>query len=79
MNDEGVLNKIEQLVAEEHELLSGDEHARAADKHERLSAIEVELDRCWDLLRQRRARREFHQNPEDTSIRDPGTVEGYLQ
>jgi hypothetical protein len=79
MNDEGVLNKIEQLVAEEHELLSSDEHARTADVHARLSAVEVELDRCWDLLRQRRARREFHESPDDASIRDPDTVEGYLQ
>jgi hypothetical protein len=79
MNDEGVLNKIEQLVAEEHVLLSSDEHARTADVHARLSAVEVELDRCWDLLRQRRARREFRQSPDDTSIRDPDTVEGYLQ
>jgi len=47
--------------------------------HARLSAVEVELDRCWDLLRQRRARREFRQSPDDTSIRDPDTVEGYLQ
>jgi hypothetical protein len=79
MDDQGVLNKIEQLVAEEHEILSVDEHARPQDKHERLSAIEVELDRCWDLLRQRRARREFHENPDDASLRDSGTVEGYLQ
>ncbi len=79
MDDQGVLNKIEQLVAEEHEILSVDEHARGQDKHERLSAIEVELDRCWDLLRQRRARREFHENPDDASLRDAGTVEGYLQ
>ena len=79
MDDQGVLNKIEQLVAEEHEILSVDEPARAQDKHERLSAIEVELDRCWDLLRQRRARREFHENPDDASLRDSGTVEGYLQ
>jgi hypothetical protein len=79
MDDQGVLNKIEQLVAEEHEILGVDEHARAQDKHERLSAIEVELDRCWDLLRQRRARREFHENPDDASLRDSDTVEGYLQ
>jgi hypothetical protein len=39
----------------------------------------VELDRCWDLLRQRRARREFHENPDDASVRDETTVEGYLQ
>ena len=79
MNDEGVLNKIERLVAEEHSLLAVDEAHRTPEHHERLTAVEVDLDRCWDLLRQRRARREFHENPDDASVRDEGTVEGYLQ
>ena len=79
MNDEGVQNRIEQLVKEEHELLGGDEGSRPPEAHERLAAIEVELDRCWDLLRQRRARREFDENPDDASVRDAATVEGYLQ
>ncbi len=79
MNDERVLNKIEQLVDEEHALLGLDDEASPPDKHDRLKSIEVELDRCWDLLRQRRARREFHRDPEDASVRDEGTVEGYLQ
>jgi hypothetical protein len=79
MNDEGIQNKIEQLVQEEHSLLQSEGQSRSADKHERLTAIEVELDRCWDLLRQRRARREFDENPDDASVRDAGTVEGYLQ
>jgi hypothetical protein len=79
MDDEGVQNKIEQLVQEEHSILELSEESRSPDKHERLTAIEVELDRCWDLLRQRRARREFHENPDDASVRDAGTVEGYLQ
>jgi Protein of unknown function (DUF2630) len=76
MNDEGVQSRIERLVEEEHALLALDEHA---DKHERLAAIAVELDRCWDLLRQRRARREFNENPDEATARDAGTVEGYLQ
>ena len=79
MTDEGVLNNIERLVQEEHTLLAQNEESRAPETHERLVAVEVELDRCWDLLRQRRARREFHQNPDDASVRDEGTVEGYLQ
>lgn len=79
MNDEGVLNNIERLVQEEHTLLAGNEESRTPELHERLAAVEVELDRCWDLLRQRRARREFHQDPDDASVRDEGTVEGYLQ
>jgi hypothetical protein len=79
MSDDRVLSKIEQLVEEEHALLDVPEEARAPDSHERLSAIEVELDRCWDLLRQRRARREFGRDPEGASLRDDDTVEGYLQ
>lgn len=79
MNDEGVQNKIEKLVEEEHALLALDDASRPPDSHERLTAIEVELDRCWDLLRQRRARAEFRQNPDDATVRDEGTVEGYLQ
>jgi Protein of unknown function (DUF2630) len=79
MSDEGVMNRIEKLVEEEHELLGLDEQARPADHSERLSSIEVELDRCWDLLRQRRAKREFQENPEEASARDESTVEGYLQ
>jgi hypothetical protein len=79
MNDEGVLNNIERLVQEEHALLAQNEESRTPEMHERLAAVEVELDRCWDLLRQRRARREFHQDPDEASVRDEGTVEGYLQ
>lgn len=79
MSDESVLNKIERLVEEEHALLGLDDESRAPEKHERLTAIEVELDRCWDLLRQRRAQREFNLDPDDASVRDEGTVEGYLQ
>jgi Protein of unknown function (DUF2630) len=79
MNDERILNKIEKLVEEEHALQELGGGSRAQDKHERLASIEVELDRCWDLLRQRRARREFGENPDGASARDEATVEGYLQ
>jgi hypothetical protein len=79
MNDEGVMSRIEKLVEEEHKLLSLEEQSRPADHRERLSTIEVELDRCWDLLRQRRARREFHEDPDTARARDESTVEGYLQ
>jgi hypothetical protein len=79
MNDERVQNKIEQLVGEEHELLGLEPAARPVDHAERLSAIEVELDQCWDLLRQRRAKREFDENPDAATPRDESTVEGYLQ
>lgn len=79
MGDERVMDRIEKLVAQEHELLGVDENHRTPETHERLRAVEVELDRCWDLLRQRRAHREFGANPDDAVAREAGTVEGYLQ
>jgi hypothetical protein len=48
-------------------------------RQERLRAVEVELDQCWDLLRQRRAKEEFNQDPDDAEARSPGTVENYRQ
>jgi hypothetical protein len=80
MDDRQTLQQIEQLVAEEHELLGrhGADGLTPED-HERLRHVEVELDRCWDLLRQRRARREFGQDPELAEPRPEKEVEGYLQ
>jgi uncharacterized protein DUF2630 len=84
MSDESIAGRIEQLVAEEHELRtreqadSKDEGALEADR-ERLSAVEVELDRCWDLLRQRRALRSAGADPDEAQVRDSETVERYLQ
>jgi hypothetical protein len=80
MADERVKDHIEQLVAEEHALLagSGAQGLDAAD-HERLAEVRVELDRYWDLLRQRRAHAEFGQDPDDASLRDEETVEHYEQ
>lgn len=84
MTDETVAARIDRLVAEEHDLRNreqaerDDEAALAADRT-RLAEVEVELDRCWDLLRQRRALRAAGDDPDDASARDPNTVEGYLQ
>jgi hypothetical protein len=82
MSDESVTARIERLVAEEHELRAREENdgaqALEADA-ERLHAIEVELDVCWDLLRQRRALRDAGVNPNQAEPRDPDTVERYLQ
>ena len=77
--ERGIENHIEALVAEEHELLrAGERHeGLTSEQHERLSAVKVELDRYWDLLRQRRAHEEFGLDPSNTSIRDAKTVEGY--
>jgi hypothetical protein len=84
MTDESISGRMERLVAEEHELRDReqaereDDEALAADRA-RLSEVAVELDRCWDLLRQRRALRSAGADPDDASTRDANTVEGYLQ
>jgi hypothetical protein len=81
MADEQIHNYIEALVQEEHDLLDrgGTEGGLDAPGHARLEEIHVELDRYWDLLRQRRARRAAGQDPEAASPRDADTVEHYLQ
>ena len=80
MDDSQVLGRIDELVAEEKELRT--RHAAGqitdTDEHARLQALEVELDQCWDLLRQRRAKREYGENPDTAQARSADTVEGYL-
>ena len=84
MNDETIANRIERLVAEEHELRhreeadSGDTE-RLEEDQRRLRAVQLELDQCWDLLRQRRAREEFGMDPDEAQARDADTVERYWQ
>ena len=78
-DDKGIRQHISDLVEEERELrraLSRHE-IEADDEHARLQAIERELDQCWDLLRQRDARREFGEDPEAARVRDTNVVEGY--
>jgi hypothetical protein len=80
MDDRDVLSTIHDLVAEERQLreksigqgLSGDQRVR-------LQQLEEGLDQCWDLLRQRRAREEFGEDPDGAQSRPVGEVEGYLQ
>jgi Protein of unknown function (DUF2630) len=84
MNDESILSRIESLVDEEHELLRREEadvtrDEELAEDRGRLERISVELDRCWDLLRQRRARRDAGQDPDEAHVRDADTVERYWQ
>ena len=75
MSDKTILHHINDLVAEENHLR---DNAAAADPDgQRLRAVEHELDQCWDLLRQRRALREFGRSPGEAHVRDAGTVEGY--
>lgn len=79
-SDGGIRRTIGDLVAQERELREQLAHGEitGGQEHERLRAIEVELDQCWDLLRQRDAAREFGSDPDAASIRDAGTVEHYL-
>ena len=80
MADEEVHGVIERLVAEEARLLELEESGRAgADERDRLGAVRVELDRYWDLLRQRRAERAAGRDPDEASLRDGATVENYEQ
>lgn len=80
MDDLDVLGRINSLVDEEHHLLAQRTGGSAtADQHARLERLEVELDQCWDLLRQRRARRNAGTDPDDAKARDATTVEHYRQ
>ncbi|HEX8034596.1 MAG TPA: DUF2630 family protein [Ktedonobacterales bacterium] len=80
MNDNEILQRIEELVNEEHDLFKRSEHGQLeGDQHERLRSLQVNLDQCWDLLRQRRARREFGENPGEAKVRDASVVENYKQ
>jgi hypothetical protein len=81
MDDKQILDRIHEFVADEQRLrelhqrgeLTGEEERR------RLADLEVALDQCWDLLRQRRARIHAGQDPGEAQVRPPGEVEGYLQ
>lgn len=80
MEDSGIHDSIEQLVAEEHRLWELESRGEATDSdRQRLDALRVSLDQSWDLLRQRRALREAGQNPEAAHVRDPEVVERYEQ
>jgi len=74
VDDKQLIERITALVSEEQQLSEKPDHDPA-----RLREVEVMLDQCWDLLRQRRAREEFGENPEGAQVRDPSTVEGYQQ
>jgi hypothetical protein len=84
MSDESIAARIETLVTEEHELRGREQTDNANPERletdqERLRAVEVELDRCWDLLRQRRALRDAGADPDAAHARDADTVERYWQ
>jgi hypothetical protein len=84
VSDESIAGRIERLVSEEHELRDREQAdsfdpAALEEDTERLRVVEVELDRCWDLLRQRRALRDAGSDPEQAQVRDADTVERYQQ
>ncbi|MGA7203735.1 MAG: DUF2630 family protein [Specibacter sp.] len=80
MSDNQVHLKIEELVKAEQELReSTPEAAKLPERAAQLQAIEVQLDQCWDLLRQRQAKVHAGDSPDDAQLRPASEVEGYRQ
>ena len=80
MEDPQVHGTIDDLVSEEHELWQRESDGNATDDdRRRLQVVKVSLDQCWDLLRQRRARRDAGLDPEQAELRRPEVVENYEQ
>ncbi|MBX6383324.1 MAG: DUF2630 family protein [Microbispora sp.] len=81
MKDDEILQRISDMVDEEHvlreRLLAGE--LTSEEEHRRIASLEEQLDRCWDLLRQRRARRDAGEDPDAASPRPADKVENYLQ
>ena len=80
MDDEDLIGRIHELVEEEHRLEhSAEGHGLSSDDAARLRELEVQLDQCWDLMRQRRARRSAGLDPQGAHARDATVVERYAQ
>ena len=78
MDDEKVMERINEIAHEEHQLWEKEGRGEITDaERERLRELGITLDQCWDLLHQRRARRAAGEDPDDASVRDARTVEGY--
>ncbi|MFE7958910.1 MULTISPECIES: DUF2630 family protein [unclassified Streptomyces] len=79
--DQRILDRITEMVEAERRLREDLAAGRIEGdtEHQRLGELERELDRCWDLLRQRRAKAEFGENPDDAQARPSSQVEGYLE
>jgi hypothetical protein len=79
MDDRQVIDRINEIAHEEHALWEKEAQGEATDtERERLQQLGVTLDQCWDLLHQRRARRAAGEDPDQATVRDPRTVEGYV-
>ena len=80
MHDQDLAQRIRDLSDEEHRLERSHEgQALGDEERQRMHDIEIELDQCWDLLRQRRARRDAGEDPDEAQVRPESTVEGYQQ
>ena len=77
MDEKDLLGRIHALVNEEHQLRENGDHTD--EQRARLGDLETQLDQCWDLLRQRRAKRQYGEDPDDASARPESQVENYLQ
>jgi Protein of unknown function (DUF2630) len=77
VDEKDLFSRIHDLVDEEHKLREGTEHSD--DQRTRLQQVEADLDQCWDLLRQRRAKRQYGENPDEAKARPEPQVENYLQ
>jgi hypothetical protein len=78
MEDQGIIDRINELAHEEHQLFEKEASGQVSEaERDRLKRLEVTLDQCWDLLHQRRARRSAGLNPDEAAVRDERTVEGY--
>ena len=77
MDETDILSRIHSLVDEEHRLREAGKHTD--EQRARMGKLETDLDQCWDLLRQRRAKRQYDENPDEAAARPESTVENYLQ
>jgi len=78
VDEKDILGRISALVDEEHQL-RGSSAEHSDDQRERLKHLEVQLDQCWDLLRQWRAKRQYGENTDEASARPEQEVENYIQ
>jgi hypothetical protein len=79
MDDQAVIDRINQLAGEEHDLWEREARGEASvAERERAKELEVTLDQCWDLLHQRRARRAAGMDPDEADVRGAAVVEEYL-
>ncbi|SFE05683.1 DUF2630 family protein [Blastococcus tunisiensis] len=77
MDEKDIMSRIHELVEEEHKLREGTEHTD--EQRARMQELEAHLDQAWDLLRQRRAKRQYDEDPDEAEVRPESTVESYLQ